>query len=519
MDKKAVIINLTRFGDLIQSQPVLTKLKARGYSTHLVCLENFAFAANLLSDADQIHPFPGARFLALLDASWARAVTELQNWVAGTTRGCRFDLAVNLTASLSSRLLTRLYQSPENRGFFLDKTGFGCYSGNWSAFLQASSAHRGSSPFNIVDLFVRTAHLDEGPTELSVISPGQAQMSTMQGLLIQESGSRQFSGYITFQLGASDDKRRWPVENFVSLGAMLNKELNICPVLLGSKNEQYLADKYQRLSGSPAINLCGRTDLEQLSAALACSKLLITNDTGTMHLAAGLGVKSLAFFLATAQPWDTGPYLENCLCLEPGIKCHPCSFDHQCRSGFACRKKITPETVFQATKTFLDTKTWPELETSQAKARRTTFKEGFYFLKPVNEAAGDNYSLWMQIQHHFYRLFLEEKNISMPLDISRPDPLYCREIVEHIRSINPLLHLAGEQAGVLRKVTVPRVKKNFLNTWQRLSRLLSQSPYFPVLGLLWTYQTQVGSTELDKIILLCRKYSSLLDSLDEFLKA
>ncbi|MFP4400237.1 MAG: glycosyltransferase family 9 protein [Desulfonatronovibrio sp.] len=518
MEKKAVIINLTRFGDLIQSQPVLTKLKARDFSTHLVCLENFASAAHLLSDVDQVHPFPGARFLALLDTSWTRAVAELQDWVAGTTNGLQFDLAVNLTASLSSRLLTRMYQARENRGFFLDKMGFGCYSGNWPAFLQASSAHRGSSPFNIVDLFVRAAHLDQGRTELSVISPGQDQMNTMRQLLNRESGGRQFSGYITFQLGASDDKRRWPVENFVALGDLLNKELNICPVLLGSKNEQYLADKYHSLSGSPPINLCGRTDLEQLSAALVCSKLLITNDTGTMHLAAGLGVKSLSFFLATAQPWDTGPYLEDCLCMEPGMKCHPCSFDHHCQSGFACRKIITPEVVFQAAKDFINTQTWPELETSLARVRRTTFRDGFYFLKPVNHAAEDNYSLWMQIQHHFYRLFLEEKNISPPRDIPRPDSMYCREIAEHIRSINPLLNLAGEQAGVLCKVTVPKVKKNFLNTWQRLSQLLSQSPYFPVLGLLWTYQTQVASTELDKIILLCRKYSSLLESMDEFLK-
>ena len=47
-----------------------------------------------------------------------------------------------------------------------------------------------------------------------------------------------------------------------------------------------------------------------LAAVLRQSRLIVTNDTGTMHLAAGLGVPVLALFLATAQPWDTGPYRE-----------------------------------------------------------------------------------------------------------------------------------------------------------------------------------------------------------------
>ena len=516
-DKNALVINLTRFGDLIQSQPVLSGLKKLGFSTHLVCLENFASAARILNHADCIHPFPGSRFLALLDVSWTSAVREVQDWVNHTSHNHHFELAINLTPSLSSRLLIRHFQATENRGFFLDEMGFGCYSGNWAAFLQASSAHRGSSPFNIVDLFSRSAHMPGIETSLSVIKPDRKNISAMQDLLARESEDPASAGFISFQLGASADRRRWPVEYFASLGDSLFRQLNICPVLLGTENERKLARKYQALSAFPSINLTGRTNLSQLSAALTCSKLLVTNDTGTMHLAAGLGVKSLSFFLATAQPWDTGPYLENCLCLEPGLDCHPCSFSHECQTGFSCRRSITPDIVFKAIEGFIQNHSWPVIQCSETRVRLTAFRNDLYCLRPMNKAAMDNYSMWMLIQQHFYRLFLDEMDIVPPSGHILPDQSYCKKIREHIRTIAPLLNLAAEQANVLKKVAVPSVKKKFLSTWQRLNHELSKSPYLPVLGLMWTYQTQAASTDLHEIYNTCHRYSLLLNIINDFL--
>ncbi|MCA1742480.1 MAG: glycosyltransferase family 9 protein, partial [Desulfovibrionales bacterium] len=204
-NKHVLLINLTRFGDLIQSQPVLSKLKKQNFTTHLVCLENFAQAADLLEHADYIHPFPGAKFLAHLDSHWPSAVAEFQKWIKKLTIKTDFDLTINLTPSLSCRLLNSQFPSKENRGFYLDEMGFGCYSGNWAAFLQASSAHRGCSPFNIVDLFVRSAHLPATSTKPEIKKPEQNEIAAIQKILYQESSNRKFNGFVGFQLGASQD--------------------------------------------------------------------------------------------------------------------------------------------------------------------------------------------------------------------------------------------------------------------------------------------------------------------------
>ena len=64
-----LIVNCTRFGDLLQTQPVISGLKARGGSIGLVCLENFVKAAGLLDGVDAVHPLPGAGLLARIKDS------------------------------------------------------------------------------------------------------------------------------------------------------------------------------------------------------------------------------------------------------------------------------------------------------------------------------------------------------------------------------------------------------------------------------------------------------------------
>jgi hypothetical protein len=116
------------------------------------------------------------------------------------------------------------------------------------------------------------------------------------------------------------------VAAFVRAGRVLWSEDGRMPVLLGTASEGHLAREFLEEADYPCVDLTGQTDLQTLAAVLTRMDLLLTNDTGTMHLAAGLGVPVAAVFLATAQPFDTGPYLEGSLSLEPDLPCHPCSF-------------------------------------------------------------------------------------------------------------------------------------------------------------------------------------------------
>ena len=117
--------------------------------------------------------------------------------------------------------------------------------------------------------------------------------------------------YIGMQLGAQDIYKMWPVDNFICLAEKICKEFsNIKFVMLGStKYEQNLVKKFQLgFSGSDLIvNLCGNSSIKSLPKILNDLDLVITNDTGTLHLAIALEIKTVSLF----GPTDSkifGPY-------------------------------------------------------------------------------------------------------------------------------------------------------------------------------------------------------------------
>ena len=121
----------------------------------------------------------------------------------------------------------------------------------------------------------------------------------------------QYYKYIGVQLGAQDEYKMWPIDNFIDLIDKLNiKFQNINFVLLGStKFEHKLAAKVENtVQKSNAItNLCGKSTVEELPIILNDLDLILTNDTGTMHLSIAMGKDTVSIFGPT-NPDEFGPY-------------------------------------------------------------------------------------------------------------------------------------------------------------------------------------------------------------------
>jgi ADP-heptose:LPS heptosyltransferase len=506
---KVLVLNLTRFGDLIQTRPLLSLLKGQGYRVGLACLENFAAAADLLQEVDEVHPLPGARFLARLESDWLRPLSELTLFL-GRIEGFAPDLIINLTPSLPARLLTSMLPSTEHRGFCLDAMGFGIYSSPWAAFLQASSRFRGQSPFNLVDLLIKVAHLVPCP----IAEPlGQGLEPREDSVRRLRSMSREHSGrFVGFQLGASEDRRQWPVEFFARLGRMLWEKHAVQPVLLGSASETMLGERYEQ-ANAPCLNLIGRTDLVELATTLRGLDLLVTNDTGTMHLAAGLHTPVAALFLATAQPWDTGPYLEGCLCLEPDMECHPCGFGSPCLRDEACRRSIDPAELLHQIETFFATGGWARPQSAGIRTWITCRDaDGFMGLDSLSGHLETDRGVWILMQRSWYRHFLDERSCSSP-------PVAPDHLAKHTRlgmaatlgRALDLLLLLSRQSEILGRSG--RMERKFLTTWRVLSNLLEQDPHLAGLAHLWITQTQEQGLDLGTLQGTIDRYRELFESM------
>jgi len=118
---------------------------------------------------------------------------------------------------------------------------------------------------------------------------------------------KEFKGYIGFQIGAADIYKMWPIENFIILAKQLLEEYNCKIVITGISSEYELAQKIVKSCEENVINMCGKCSIEELPYLIQNFKLLITNDTGTMHLAIALKTPTISLFSPTSAK-NIGPY-------------------------------------------------------------------------------------------------------------------------------------------------------------------------------------------------------------------
>jgi heptosyltransferase-2 len=144
--------------------------------------------------------------------------------------------------------------------------------------------------------------------------------------------------------------KRWPVQNLGSVAREISRRLGNCRWLIfGGQNDQKLAGELTRLAGPSALNLAGKTTLRELMALLRLCRVLLTNDTGPMHVAAALGTPVVVPFGSTS-PELTGPGLPSDpthRLLRSEAPCAPC-FRRTCPIDFRCMTGISVAQVVEA---------------------------------------------------------------------------------------------------------------------------------------------------------------------------
>jgi len=150
--------------------------------------------------------------------------------------------------------------------------------------------------------------------------------------------------------------KRWPAQSFAAVARQVSKKFSPSLWLLfGSAADRQLCGEIAQLAGVPTLNLAGKTSLRELMALLKLCRVLLTNDSGPMHLAAALGTTVVAPFGSTS-PELTGPGLPGASChylLKSTAPCSPC-FRRDCPIDLRCMHEITVEHVVSSMTRALD---------------------------------------------------------------------------------------------------------------------------------------------------------------------
>ena len=140
--------------------------------------------------------------------------------------------------------------------------------------------------------------------------------------------------------------KAWPAESFADLGRRLAGS-GFAVWILGSGTDQPLGERIVAAAGPAARNLCGRTSLADATDLLSLANVVVSNDSGLMHVAAAVGRPVVAIF-GSSSPVYTPPLAVRSEVLYLGLECSPC-FERRCPLGhYGCLRGIPVEAVLAA---------------------------------------------------------------------------------------------------------------------------------------------------------------------------
>jgi hypothetical protein len=237
-----------------------------------------------------------------------------------------------------------------------------------------------------------------------------------------------------------------------------------------------------------------------------------------MHLAAGLGVPLCGIFLATAQPWDTGPYRAGNICLEPDMECHPCEFGKPCQFEHACRGSVTPEAMYGYVKSLVDGSTGSLVFPGVRAWRPKTGVSGFMELEALSGHDTTDRAIWIAMQRAYYLSFFDGTVFEGQTGLAKKlSPEMAAEIFKTLTNAHDILFLLSQQGALIQKNPRPQAKTKFLASWQRVQNILCSSQHLNILGLLWMFESQQHGENFISLLALTERYMSLFSLMrDEF---
>lgn len=319
-------------GDAVMTEPLLRRLAARGERLTVAALPWVAPVFQAMPQVAEILPVPfahgGLQFKA-------------RRQVARELRG-RFDAAYVLPNSLKSALVP------------------------WWAGIPRRVGYTGEARVGLLTHRLKNPPKDQRPPMVALYSALSSEAGiehdrpqlhwpvALRDVVLTAHGLNP-QGYVVLAPGAEyGPAKRWPTRHFAALA----DQLELPVLLLGSAKEAPLCDEIaQGASNARIHNLAGQTALADALGLIAGARALVSNDSGLMHVAAGLGVPQVAVF-GSSSPEHTPPlndkarvlWLKHDASYTPPLDCAPC-FARECPLGHTrCLNDLSPERVQAALK-------------------------------------------------------------------------------------------------------------------------------------------------------------------------
>ncbi len=328
--RRILIVKPSSLGDVVHALPTLAALRRRYSHAYFAWLVKRQWAELLarVEGLDEIIPVdPGLH-------GWVSVVSHV--------RKTQFDLVVDLQGLLRSAIVSRLSGCRTRIGFANGREG--------SSWFYTRGVKVPTPDMHAVERYLLIARdlgaCTDHATEygLRITQADRDRVSTC----LRRAGVSAQDGWVAINVSARWPSKRYPPESFAVVADSLQKQGVGHVVFIGAPEDHEAVASIMNLMETTAVDLTGQTSVGLLPALLSSAELLITNDSGPMHVAAAVGTKVVALFGPTSVV-ETGPYGPGHRVLTSNVPCRPC-FSRQCSNTIdrECLRNLLPESVVDA---------------------------------------------------------------------------------------------------------------------------------------------------------------------------
>lgn len=325
--KRLLIVKMSSIGDIAHALPAVSSIRRQMPDIFIgwVVRQRCACLLEGNPDIDKLFVVP--------DRGGLRDIVRL----ASTLRAERFDTALDMQGLAFSGVVTLLSGARRRIGMDRNREGNFLFLTDTSVPGKDANRHAIDIQYGFAEALGVKAPAGVSPVQQYLVD---SEAAFADGIL--RSLGRPI---IVMNSGASTVQKRWPVDYWVQIGRWFVAR-GASVVLFGGNDDRQMVDRVEDGIGScpQVLNLAGKTDLRQLASVVARCDLMISGDTGPLHIAVNVGTRCLGLYGPT-NPLASGPYGARNEWLWKHASCSPCGRKPVCRGDVKCLMSITPDDV------------------------------------------------------------------------------------------------------------------------------------------------------------------------------
>jgi lipopolysaccharide heptosyltransferase II len=347
--RRILVVRVDLLGDTVLSTPAVRALR-RGYpQARIDMLVQPAMTGVLVGDPDLNEVIGYNPHVWRTPSTWLRPRTWIETRsVLRRLRAKRYDLAICVSGDIGS-IVTRLTHARRRVGYAGEAYG-GFLTDPVPGARYREHTHEVRYVLRLAEAAGGIVAQEDAVPWLRVDTAARRAVRAVLAEGCQHTGAT--GPIVTLHAGARNGQaKRWPTPHISALADLLWQEHHALVVLTGAPHEASLAQEVESRANTPILNLAGKTSVPELVALLAESSVVVSGDSGPMHIACAVRTPVVALHGPT-DPAISGPTSPDAIVLRQRLWCAPCydaSATAECRFGNpVCMKELAPSVAAAA---------------------------------------------------------------------------------------------------------------------------------------------------------------------------